>query len=133
MSSSTRRNLHGRGRMVVGFKLPMQSVPITTNIVSSNRVHGEVYSIQHYVIKFVSDLLQDGGTLVSSTNKTDRHDITELLLKVALNTIKQTNKQTVHKVKIWYCISPKIWYCISLKNYCNVYDQKYFFCLIDWC
>jgi hypothetical protein len=30
------------------------------------------------------------GTPVSSTNKTDRHDITEILLKVALNTIKQT-------------------------------------------
>jgi hypothetical protein len=30
------------------------------------------------------------GTLVSSTNKTDRHDITEILLKVALNTINQT-------------------------------------------
>jgi hypothetical protein len=27
------------------------------------------------------------GTLVSSTNKTDHHDITEILLKVALNTI----------------------------------------------
>ena len=27
------------------------------------------------------------GTLVSSTNKTDRHDLTEILLKVALNTI----------------------------------------------
>jgi hypothetical protein len=26
------------------------------------------------------------GALVSSTNKTDRHDITEILLKVALNT-----------------------------------------------
>jgi len=33
------------------------------------------------------------GTPVSSTNKTDRHDITEILLKVVLNTIKQTNKQ----------------------------------------
>ena len=32
------------------------------------------------------------GPPVSSTNKTDRHDITELLLKVALNTNKQTNK-----------------------------------------
>jgi hypothetical protein len=46
------------------------------------------------VIKFVSGLRQVGGfsagTLVSSTNKTDRHDITEQLLKVALNTIKQT-------------------------------------------
>jgi len=27
---------------------------------------------------------------VSSTNKTDRHDITEILLKVALKTIHQT-------------------------------------------
>jgi hypothetical protein len=27
------------------------------------------------------------GTLVSSTNKTDHHDIAEILLKVALNTI----------------------------------------------
>jgi hypothetical protein len=31
------------------------------------------------------------GPPVSSTNKTDRHDITEILLKVALNTTKQTN------------------------------------------
>jgi hypothetical protein len=28
------------------------------------------------------------GTPASSTNKTDRHDITEILLKVVLNTIK---------------------------------------------
>jgi hypothetical protein len=42
--------------------------------------------------KFVSDLGQVGawlslGTLVFSTNKTDRHDITEIFFKVALNTI----------------------------------------------
>jgi hypothetical protein len=30
------------------------------------------------------------GTPVSSTNKIDRHDITEILLKVALNTITFT-------------------------------------------
>ena len=41
----------------------MQSVPITTDIVSSNPVYGEVYSIQHYVIKFFSDLRQVGGFL----------------------------------------------------------------------
>ena len=35
---------------------------------------------------------------VSSTNKTDRHDITEILLKMALNTIKQTNKHTILKI-----------------------------------
>jgi hypothetical protein len=44
------------------------------------------------VIKFVIeiDLRQICGSLgtpVSSTNKTDCHDITEILLKVALNTI----------------------------------------------
>ena len=37
------------------------------------------------------------GTPVSSTNKTDRHDITEILLKVALNTINQPN-QTIVKL-----------------------------------
>jgi hypothetical protein len=42
---------------------PMQSVPITTNVVSSNPAHGEVYLIQHYVMKFVSDLLQVGSFL----------------------------------------------------------------------
>jgi hypothetical protein len=40
-----------------------QSVPITTEVVSSNPAHGEVYSIQHYVIKFVSDLRHVGGFL----------------------------------------------------------------------
>ena len=42
--------------------------------------------MQHYVIKFVSNLWQVVfffGTLVSSTNKTDRCNITEILLKVA--------------------------------------------------
>jgi hypothetical protein len=64
------------------LQLPVQSMHITTKVVSSNPVHGEVYSIQHYVIKFDSDLRQVGGfslgTPVSSTNKTDHHDITEI-------------------------------------------------------
>jgi len=70
------------------LQLLMQSVPITTtNVVSLNLVHGEEYS-QHYVIKFVSDLQPDRGFLrYSSINKTDRHDIIEKLLKVALNII----------------------------------------------
>jgi hypothetical protein len=45
------------------LQLPVQSVPITTQVVSSNLIHGEVYSIQYYVIKFVSDLRQVGGFL----------------------------------------------------------------------
>ena len=63
------------------LQLPVQSVPINTKVVRSNSIHGEVYSIQHYVVKFVIDLWQPAGqlfspgTLVSSTNKTDCHDI----------------------------------------------------------
>jgi hypothetical protein len=37
------------------------------------------------------------GPPVSSINKTDCHDITEMLLKVALNTIKQTN----YRLSLW--------------------------------
>jgi len=67
----------------------MQSVPISSNIVSSNPAHSKVHSMQHYVkMKFISDLPQVGGLLwVSSSNKTDCQDITEIMLKVALNTI----------------------------------------------
>jgi hypothetical protein len=62
---------------------------INTEDASSNPAHGEVYSIiQHYVIKFVSDLRQVGG--FSSTSKTDLHNITEILLNVALITITVT-------------------------------------------
>jgi hypothetical protein len=53
----------GLDRMVVGLQLPVQSLPITTKVVSLNPVHGEVYSIQHYVKKFVSDLRQVSGFL----------------------------------------------------------------------
>ena len=38
----------------------------------------------------VTGLWFSPGPAVSSTNKTDRHDIAEILLKVALNIIKQT-------------------------------------------
>jgi hypothetical protein len=40
-----------------------KSVPITTKVVSSNPVHVEVDSIEHYEINFVSDLRQAGGFL----------------------------------------------------------------------
>ena len=54
---------------LLDLQLPVQLVPITTKVVGSNPVHGEVYTIQLYVIKFVSDLRQVSGFL----------DFTELL------------------------------------------------------
>ena len=94
------RGCRGRDHMVVGF---------TTTYAISAYHHWSCefesrsgWGVQHYVIKFVSDLWQVGCFLwspqVSSTNKTDCHDITEILLKVALNTIKQ-NKQQNCKVR----------------------------------
>jgi hypothetical protein len=56
---------HDRNRMVVWLQLPMQSLPITTKIVSLNPAHREVYSLQRYVIKFVSDLWQVSGFLTT--------------------------------------------------------------------
>ena len=40
------------------LQLPMQSLPNTAVVVSSNPTHGKVYSIQHHVIKFVGELHQ---------------------------------------------------------------------------
>jgi hypothetical protein len=42
--------------------IPMQSVPITSNVLSSNLAPGEVYLIQPDVM-FVNDLQQVGGYL----------------------------------------------------------------------
>jgi hypothetical protein len=39
------------------------------------------------------------GTLVSSTNKNDHHDITEICLKVALNNINQTYINIFHVIR----------------------------------
>ena len=49
------------------------------------------------MIKFTSYLLMVGGNPASSTTKTGRHDIAEILLKVALNTKNQSNRQHSRK------------------------------------
>ena len=67
------------------------------------------------------------GPPVSSTNKTDSHDITEILLKVALNTTKSTNQPYDHDHgNTWQFffakIVPDIWQC-ELQN-CYWLKQK---------
>ena len=86
------RSRRGRVRMVVGFTTTFAISAYHHLRYEFESCSGEVYSIQRYAIKFISDLGQVGGFLpgtpVSSTNKTDIHDITKILLKVglALNT-----------------------------------------------
>jgi hypothetical protein len=55
-------SLLSRDRMAVGFTTTC-AISVTTEIVSLTNVHGKVYSIQHYMIKFVSDLRQVVGFL----------------------------------------------------------------------
>ena len=57
------RSRHGRVAQQLDL-LSVQSVLIITKVVSSNPAHGEVYSIQHYVIKLAKDLQQVGGFLM---------------------------------------------------------------------
>ena len=54
------------------------------------------------------------GTLVSSTNKTDCHDITEILLKVALNAI---NLSLLNKVVWIENVLISMGYCIHSKKH----------------
>ena len=76
--------------MAVRFELPMSSVPITTDVVSSSLYHGEA-NVQHYVIKFVSDLLHVGGFLCD-LRFPQLINLTATITEILLNTIKQTNK-----------------------------------------
>ena len=72
--------------MVVGFTTT--HAINATKVVCLNPAHGKVYLIPHYdFIWLDAGLWFSPSTPVSSTDKTDHHDINEILLKVALNTI----------------------------------------------
>jgi hypothetical protein len=61
------RGHRGRDGMVVGYNykctfVPMQSVSIATRT-EFESCSDEMYTIQHYMIKFISDIRQVGGFL----------------------------------------------------------------------
>ena len=62
------------------------------------------------------------GTPVSSTNKTDCHDITEIFLKVALNTI--IPPLPLHKFMVLLCLTNNINYVCILMIYRPVVKIK---------
>ena len=90
------RSRRGRDRMVVGLTTTcaISAYDITSKVVSLNPADGEVYSIQHYVIEFVSNLQQVFCFLqvlqFPLQIKLAATYLTEILLKVALNTITLT-------------------------------------------
>jgi hypothetical protein len=94
--------------------------------VSSNPVHDEVYSIQHYVIKWLAT--GRWFSPVSSTSKTDRNDTTEILLKVALSTINPNHQALLSSVMFCYwsaCSKEGTWaveyICISVVAIASLY------------
>jgi hypothetical protein len=76
-------------------------------------------------IKCDSDLRQIGGvipgTLVSSTNKTDCHDITEILLKVVLNTmtltLMTTYKFVIREIILIEFVSCNCFHSVRMSQY----------------
>ena len=77
-------------------------MPITTSV---------VYSIQYYVIKFVSDLRQVGGFLrvfrfppPIKLTTAKKNKITEILLKVALSNINPKPKHSISQIRRLYCL-----------------------------
>ncbi len=76
---------------------------MTIKVVSSNSTNCDVYSIQLYVLKFVSDLWQIGGFLLVLRCPPPikltaiHHDITDILFKETLKliTLTRTTKKIV--------------------------------------
>jgi hypothetical protein len=79
----------------------METVPITTTL--CDKVAGQWFS---------------PGTLVSSTNKTDCHDIAEILLKVVLNTI------SIYIEPLYIAFKEKISFKLSKQNF-NLTEYVY--------
>ena len=79
------------------IQLPVQSVPITTAVVSSNLAQARctLYNIMWWSLSMTCD-----RSVVFSTNKIDHQDITEILLKVALNT-PPSNGSVISKKEDW--------------------------------
>jgi hypothetical protein len=85
-----------RDRMVVGF-----TTTYAINTYHYQRCEFESHSGDTTLCYKVCQWLATGrwfsqSTQVSSTNKTSRHDIAEILLNVALSTINQPNQPTIY-------------------------------------
>ena len=94
---------------------------ITTNVVSSNLAQERCtqYNSMWWRVSVACGSSMDfSGTPVSSTNKTYRHDITEILLKVILNTI---TRMSFTWISTWYYLQ-----CILFNYRCIIIEDNGF-------
>ena len=89
------------------FQLSVQSVPITTSFARCTR-----YNLMWYSLTVPCD-----RSVGSSTNKTDRHDIAEILLEVALNTINLNLNLHCMNVKVSFLSPSFLAFSISVQSY----------------
>ena len=117
--------------MVVDLQLPMQSVPITTKVVSLNPVIGEVYSIQHYVIKFISDLQRVDGFLLVLRFPPPINLTATTQLKHHNPNLSQRHHVVTLKAYLWHTLSSlwrmlllTVYYLSSLKIYYRICNKS---------
>ena len=85
--------------------------------------------IQHYVIKFVRSVVFSGYSTVSSTNKTNCHDIAKILLKVVLSNISLLTCCDSND-NVWFDLhygcdsSDNVWF--DLHDSCDSSDNVWF-------
>jgi hypothetical protein len=89
-------------------------VSITTNVLRSNPTQARC--TRYNIMWYATGRWFSPGTAVSSTNKTDNHDIadiTELLLNVTLSTIKPNQTMT------WLCLTVTEYLCHKWPRTCS--------------
>jgi hypothetical protein len=102
----------------------MQSVSITIYVVSSNP--GQARCTRYIMWKRLSVTCDRSlCTPVSFTNKTDRHNITEMFLKVALSIIKPTNQSYwLHFISVFINMTIRF---EQVKETYNYKDDRFIF------
>ena len=128
MLHSSRRGRRGRDHKVADFTTThATSAYHHWNWEIESRSWRDVLNATLCDTHFVSDLRQVGGFLrvlqFPSPNKTDRYDITDILLKVALNTIALT-LSLIQNLAQWPCIT-KMFQNNIARTYWNLFESNY--------
>jgi hypothetical protein len=92
--------------------------PSHTNI-ATIKFKRSTFSAIYWLLRQIGGVIQ--GTLVSSTNKTDCHDITEILLKVVLNTmtltLMTTYKFVIREIILIEFVSCNCFHSVRMSQY----------------
>jgi hypothetical protein len=128
--SNTLRDSRGRDRMVVGFTISTYHHYCEFEPRSWRGI------LDTTLCYIVCQWLATGrcfspGTPVCSTNKSDLHDITDILLKVELNTIYQPNKSNILVVLVFLFSNILVVILVFWLLYCH-FGTKYFLVLLGF-